>query len=378
MIVSCLQENLARGLNIVGRAVSTRSTLPVLGNVLLETDNGRLKLSATNLEIVVTCWIGAKVEEDGAVTVPHRTLNDLVSTLPQEPVSLELNEQTQTLHINCGRTEANVKGIDAQEFPLIPKPDQENRVRLETPVFKQMIGQVAMAAAVDDSRPILTGVSITLEGNHMLMVATDGFRLSMKSASIPAIVEKPMTFIVPAKALLELARIANDENDAIYISMPDGRNQIIFDMDNIVLVSQLIDGNFPDYTPIVPASNNTRTVMGTGEFRKACKTAEIFARESSHTARVRIEPGADDFSAGFATVTANSAETGDNVAQIDASVEGEPIEIAFNVKYMTDVLNVIDTPQVALETTSPMEPGVIKPVGDTDFIHIIMPMHFGR
>lgn len=378
MIVSCLQENLARGLNIVGRAVSTRSTLPVLGNVLLETDNGRLKLSATNLEIVVTCWIGAKVEQEGSITVPHRTLNDLVSTLPQEPVNIELNEQTQTIHVNCGRTEANVKGIDAQEFPLIPEPDQENRVRLETAVFKQMVNQVAMAAAVDDSRPILTGVSITLEGNHMLMVATDGFRLSMKSASIPAIVEKPINIIVPAKALLELARISNEDNETIYISMPEGRNQIIFDMDNIVLVSQLIDGNFPDYTPIVPDGSTTRTVMGTGEFRKACKTAEIFARESSHTARVRIEPGEDDFSAGYARVTANSAETGDNVAQIDAAVEGEGIEIAFNVKYMTDVLNVIDTPQVALETTSPMEPGVIKPVGDNDFVHIIMPMHFGR
>jgi DNA polymerase-3 subunit beta len=378
MIISCLQENLARGLNIVGRAVSTRSTLPVLGNVLLEMDNGRLKLSATNLEIVVTCWIGAKVEEEGAITVPHRTLNDLVSTLPQEPVNIELNVPTQTLHISCGRTDANVKGIDAQEFPLIPKPDQANRVRLETAVFKQMISQVAMAAAVDDSRPTLTGVSIAIENNHLLMVATDGFRLSMKSANIPSIVETPMNLIVPAKALLELARISNDDNDAIYISMPEGRNQIIFDMDNIVLVSQLIDGNFPDYTPIVPVSNNTRTVMGTAEFRKACKTAEIFARESSHTARVRIEPGADDFSTGFATVTANSAETGDNIAQIDASVEGEPIEIAFNVKYMTDVLNVIDTPQVALETTNAMEPGVIKPVGDTNFVHIIMPMHFGR
>lgn len=378
MILSCLQDNLARGLHIVGRAVSTRSTLPVLGNVLLETDNGRLKLSATNLEIVVTCWIGAKVEEEGAVTVPHRTLNDLVSTLPQEPVNFELNEPNQTLHISCGRTEANIKGIDAQEFPLIPEPDKEKRIRLETDVFKQMVNQVAMAAAVDDSRPTLTGVSISFEGSHMLMVATDGFRLSMKSASIPSTVEKPFTIIVPAKALLELARIANDNTDAIYISMPDGRNQIIFDMDNIVLVSQLIDGNFPDYTPIVPHSNKTRTIMGTAEFRKACRTAEIFARESSHTARVRIEPGGDDFSAGYATITANSAETGDNVAQIDANVEGDSIEIAFNVKYMTDVLNVIDTPQVALETTTPMEPGVIKPVGDNDFVHIIMPMHFGR
>lgn len=377
MKVSCLQENLAKGLGIVSRAVSTRSTLPVLANVLIATDNGRLKLSATNLEIVVTCWVGAKVEQEGAVTVPARTFSDLVGALPTEKVELQLNQQTQTLHITCARTEANIKGIDAQEFPLVPEPDQNNRIRVETDVFKHMISQVALAAAADDTRPTLTGVSARFEGSQVLMVATDGFRLSLRSAQIPGYVEDPFSVIIPARALSELARITSDDTKAIYISLPEGRNQIIFDMDNVVLVSQLIDGNFPDYTPIIPKRHSTRTVMGTADFRKACRTAEIFARESSHTARVRIEPG-DEIMPGHATIAATSAETGDNVAQIDASVEGDPIEIAFNVKYMTDVLNVIDTPQVALETTSAMEPGVIKPVGDNDFVHIIMPMHFGR
>ncbi len=377
MNISCLQENLAKGLNIVGRAVSTRSTLPVLANVMLSTDNGRLKLSATNLEIVVTCWIGAKVEEEGSITVPHRTLNDLVSTLPQEQVDIDLNIPNQTIHITCARTDANIKGIDAQEFPLIPEPDQNNRIRVEADVFKQMIAQVAMAAATDDTRPTLTGVSTTFEGSQILMVATDGFRLSMRSAHIPGYVENKFDIIIPARALLELSRIMSDSNEAVYISLPEGRNQIIFDMENIVLVSQLIDGPFPDYTPIIPKNSSTRTVMSTASFRKACKTAEIFARESSHTARVKIEPG-DGMAVGHATIAATSTETGDNVAQIDANVDGEPIEIAFNVKYMADVLNVIDTPQMALETSSAMEPGVIKPVGDNDFVHIIMPMHFGR
>jgi len=377
MKVSCLQENLVKGLSIVGRAVSTRSTLPVLANVLLATDNGRLKLSATNLEVVITCWIGAKVEEEGAITVPSRTFADLINALPQEPVSLALHERTQTLHISCARTEANIKGIDAQEFPLVPTPDRKHRIRLESDVLKHMISQVAFAAAVDDTRPMLTGVSTRFEQSKLLMAATDGFRLSVRSAQIPGLVEEPTTINVPARALVELARVIGDETEAVYLSLPEGRNQIIFDMENIVLVSQLIDGNFPDYTPIIPKRHNTRTVLGTAEFSKACRTAEIFARESSHTARVRIEPG-DEITPGYAVVAATSAETGDNVAQIDANVEGDPIEIAFNVKYMTDVLNVIDTPQVALETTSSMEPGVLKPVGDSDFVHIIMPMHFGR
>lgn len=377
MKVSCLQENLAKGLSIVGRAVSTRSTLPVLANVLVATDNGRLKLSATNLEIVITCWVGAKVEEEGAITIPARTLSDLVGALPQEQVDLTLNETTQTVHIDCGRTQANIKGIDAQEFPLVPEPDQENRIRVEAAVLKQMIAQVAFAAATDDARPTLTGVSTFFQGSQVTMAATDGFRLSVRSAHIPGHVEEPFTIIIPSRALTDVARVINDDLEAVYLSMPEGRNQVIFDMDNIVLISQLIDGNFPDYTPIIPRQHNTRAVLGRADFHKACRTADIFARESSHTARVSIEPG-DDLTPAYATIKATSIETGDNEARVDASVNGEPVEIAFNVKYMTEVLNVIDTPQVALETTSPMEPGVIKPVGDTDFVHIIMPMQFGR
>ena len=377
MKVSCLQENLAKGLSIVSRAVSTRSTLPVLANVLMATDNGRLKLSATNLEVVITCWIGAKVEEEGAITVPARTLNDLVGQLAQEQVYMTLDEPTQTLHVTCAKTDSNIKGIDAQEFPLVPEPDRENRTRVEADVFKQMINQVAFAAAVDDTRPTLTGVSTKFEGSKLTMAATDGFRLSLRAAHIPGYVEKATSVIIPSRALMEVARVTSDDVEAVYITFPEGRNQIIFDLDNIVIVSQLIDGNYPDYSPIVPSHHTTRTVLGTADFRKACKTAEIFAREASHTARVRIEPG-DEITPGYAIIQATSTETGDNVAQIDASVDGEPIEIAFNVKYMADVLNIIDTPQIALETTNPMEPGVIKPVGDNDFIHIIMPMHFGR
>jgi DNA polymerase-3 subunit beta len=377
MKVTCLQDNLAKGLSIVSRAVSPRSTLPVLGNVLLATDNGRLKLSATNLEIVITCWIGAKVAADGATTVPARTFSELVSTLPPDQVTLNLNEVTQTLHVSCQRTEANVKGISASEFPLVPQPDEKTRIRIEPAVLKQIISQVAFAAATDDSRPTLTGVSTTFDGNRIMMAATDGFRLSLRSANIAGFVEKPFSVVIPARALTDVARIMGDDLEAVYISMPQGRNQIIFDMENVVLVSQLIDGKFPDYGAIVPKTFNTRTVLNTAEFRKACRTTDIFARESSNTARVTIDPG-DGLSQARATIAANSQETGDNVAQLDASVDGSPIEITFNVKFMSDVLNVIDTPQVVVETTTASEPGVLKPVGDNDFVHIIMPMQFGR
>lgn len=377
MKVTCLQENLAKGLSIVGRAVSTRSSLPVLANVLIATDNGRLKLSATNLEIVITCWLGAKVEEEGAITVPARTLIDLVNNLPPEQIDLSLDEQTQTLHLACVRTESNIKGIDHQEFPLIPEPNTENRIKMETAVLKEMISQVAFAAAADDTRPTLTGILTRFSGDTVTMAATDGFRLSVREGGMAGYTEESLELIIPARALNEVARVANDNTEHVYISMPEGRNQVIFDMESVIVVSQLIDGKFPDFNAVLPKKHQTRTVISTSEFVKACKRADIFAREASHTARVRIEPG-DEITPGFTTITATSTETGDNVAQIDASVDGVPVEIAFNVKYMIEVLNVMPTPQVAIETTTAMEPGVIKPVGDTKFTHVIMPMHFGR
>lgn len=377
MKVSCLQENLAKGLGIVGRAVSSRSTLPVLANVLLATDEGRLKLSATNLEIVIICWIGAKVETEGSITVPARTFTDLVNTLSPDRVDLTLEEKSNTLHLASARSEANLKGIDAAEFPLVPEPSADNRFQVETEVLKGMIDQVAFAAATDDARPTLTGVLTKLEDNKITMAATDGFRLSIKSTELVDFSPDPIEVIIPARALNELSRIVDDDTEQIFISMPEGRNQVVFDMENIVLVTQLIDGNFPDFKPVIPQRFSTRTVLNAGEFSKACKMAEIFARESSHTARVKIEPG-NELMPGSATISATSAETGDNVAQIDATVEGEEIEIAFNVRYMGQVLSVMGSPQVALETTLSTEPGVIKPVGDDDFVHIIMPMHFGR
>ncbi|MGW8318208.1 MAG: DNA polymerase III subunit beta [Candidatus Promineifilaceae bacterium] len=377
MKVSCLQENLAKGLGIVSRAVSTRSTLPVLANVLLATDGGRLKLSATNLEIGITSWIGAKVEEEGSITVPARTISDLVSALPPETVAMTLDTKTQTLHMASARIESNIKGIDPSEFPLVPESGEDDRYKIESEVLKSMINQVAFAAATDDARPTLTGVLTRLDGKQIKMAATDGFRLSVRTAELTDYAEQPIEVVIPARALNELARIMDDETEAIHISLPEGRNQVVFDMENVVLVSQLIDGNFPDFQPVVPKRYGTRTVINTGEFAKACKMAEIFARESSHTARVRVEPG-NELMPGYATISATSSETGDNVAQIDASVEGNEVEIAFNVRYMSQVLGVIDTAQTALETTKSTDPGVIKPVGKDDFLHIIMPMHFGR
>jgi DNA polymerase-3 subunit beta len=373
MRVSCLQENLAKGLSVVGRAVATRSTLPVLANVMLSTDNGRLKLSATDLEIGINCWIGAKVEEDGATTVPARSFIDLVNSLPPERIDMELIVRTQTLNLLCARYEANLKGIDAQEFPLIPSAEEgEGQITLEPDVFKRMTEQVVLAAATDESRPILTGVLAKFEGNRLTLAAADGFRLSVRTAELPA-ETKPASVIIPARALAELARISTDEED-ITMAITPTRKQVLFHAPNVDLVSQLIEGNFPDYQQIIPKSYSTRTVVNTNSLLRACKTASIFARDAANIVRFQIAPGGE-LAAGHITIAATSAELGDNVGEIDASIKGDEIEIAFNVKYLIDVLSVMDSAQIALETTTSSSPGVIKPVGDVDFVHVIMPMH---
>ncbi|MFL7792373.1 MAG: DNA polymerase III subunit beta [Anaerolineae bacterium] len=377
MKISCLQENLAKGLGIVGRAVSPRSTLPVLGNVLLATDNGRLKLSATNLEVGINCWIGAKVEEEGATTVPARTFIDLVNSLPPERMDMELVTRTQTLNLRAGRSEANIKGIDAQEFPLVPVPDGEGAISIEAEALRSAIGQVAFAAATDESRPILTGVLAKFEEARLTLAAADGFRLSVRTVELPRAVPDPFSVIIPSRALVELGRVSGEQEDPVTITVTPTRNQVIFQLTDIVLVSQLIDGNFPDYRQIIPKDRSTHTVVDTAVFLKACKTALIFARDAAHIARLHIKPGTE-LSPGSMIVSATSAETGDDVSELDASIAGEEVEVAFNVRYLIDMLSVAGTPQVGLDTTSSSSPGVLRPIGEEDFTHVIMPMHLGR
>jgi len=349
----------------------------VLSNVLMATDEGRLKLSATNLEVGINCWIGAKVEEDGATTVPARLLIDFVNSLPPERIDAQLVTRTQTVNLRCANYEANIKGIDAQEFPLIVALSEDSSVLIEPEILREMINQVSFAAAVDDSRPVLTGVLAELSGTRFTMAAADGFRLSVRSTDLPTPVASPSSVIIPARALQELARISAEQNSPIRMTIAPNRSQVFFRMTDIDLVSQLVEGNFPDHRQIIPKSHATRTVVDVGQFLSAVKIASFFARDAANVLRINITPGEQGMS-GKLTVAATSAELGDNVSDIEAIVEGAPVEIAFNAKYLIDVLSVIATPQVALETSNPSSPGVLKMVGSEGFVHVIMPMHVAR
>jgi DNA polymerase III subunit beta len=376
MKVSVLQENLAHGLNIVSRAVSPRSTLPVLANVLVATDEGRLRLSATNLEMGITCWIGAKIEEEGSTTVPARTFTDLVSTLPSDRVNMTLNVRTQSLNVVCGSSNTDIKCIDSQEFPPIPVPDLGQGIQINVADLKEMIQQVVFAASADEARPILTGVLVTVQGNQIGLEAADGFRLSVRKTSLSDSASRPIKAVIPARALSELARIAGDGDQPLTMVVPPGRGQVIFRMKDVELASQLIEGTFPDLEQVIPRSYQTRTVLSTAQFLKACKQAEIFAREGSHIARINITPGGE-MKPGSVEISGHSEETGSNQTVVDASIEGPPVLIAFNVRFLREVLDVIKTPNVALETTTETSPGVIHPVGEDTFLHVIMPMHLG-
>lgn len=381
MRVSVLQENLYRGLSTVSRAIQSRPTLPILANVLIATDDdARLQLSATNLELGITAWIGAKVDASGSITVPARTLQDLVSTLPPERVDMDLDVRTLTLHLSCGAKSANIKGMDATEFPLMPGFDADHAVAVNARVLKEMIDHVVFSAAKEDNRPILTGVLMRFEGDILTLAAADGYRLAVRTTELEFSTgdQTPDALIVPARTLNELSRIISDEDDEVLIGLPDGRGQVMFRLNSALVVSQLIEGKFPDYEAIIPRRHETSVLAYTDDLLAACKSSEVFAKDSANTARVLVEPSGSANVPGRVIVAGQSQEKGDAQAPLDASINGQAVEVAFNIRYLIDVLSVIKEDQVVLETSGATSPGVVRPAGRDDFIHVIMPMSTGR
>src|SRR6476469_10597208 len=362
-----MQENLARGLSVVSRAVSNRS-LPVLTNVPLKTEDGGLKLPATNLEIGITYWVPGKIEVDGATSVPARLLTDLVNSLPGgEPIDLELGDG-ETLHIRSGRFESNIKGISADDFPTVQTAGERPVTRIPQNVLRHALDETAFAAASDEARPILTGVLARFEGDQLTLAAADNYRIAVKT--VPILDAVPETSVViPARALNELARVLADVDDPVDVVLAAARNQVLFHLDGIDLVSRLIDGQFPNYQQVVPKEHTTRAVLDREELLRAVRPAALIAHESANIVKLQIGGDGDP----GVTVSAN-AEVGDHVGQVDAAVEGDGTTIAFNARYLADVLTNVSADQFALELNGPLSPGVFKPVGDDRYVHVVMPV----
>ena len=373
MKLTCLQENLNKGLAIVGRAVATRTTLPITNNVLLAADNGRLKLVATNLEMAISCWIGAKIEQEGSITVPARLLTEFVGSLPNDTITVNLSPQTKTLGLKCARNEARISGVDAKEFPPIPSVDDGVTTEVEVDALRQAINQVVFAAATEESRPVLTGVCTQFEGNTLTLAAADGFRLAVYKMPVKNRLGQKTEVIIPARTLAELNRLMADQEEPIKITLNPNKSQVLFRLKSTELVSQLVQGTFPNYSQLIPKSYNTRVMVNVADFLRATKTASIFARDGSGIVRLVVTPGSEE-NPGRLAVSARSEEIGDNVGEIDATVEGADSKIAFNGKYLMDVLGVLKENQVALETTNPSSPGLIRPVGSENYTHVVMPM----
>ena len=378
MKLVCTQRALAEGLAIVERAVPTKSPLPVLSNVLLATDDGRLKLVANNLEMAISTWVAADVADAGAVTLPAKLLADFVTSLVGGDMEMALKPGTKTMNLKCGRYEANINGIDADDFPAVPTVGEGPRCQVAAKTLRMGINQVAFAAATDETRPVLSGVLVTIEGDELTMAAADGFRLAVRTIPLAESVEEKLSLLVPGRTLIELARIIADTDDPVEIAATPNRNQVMFQYPGLLVVSRLIEGQFPDYQRIIPQSYQTRVVLPVAEFLQATKTAAVFSRENSNIVRVNVAPSGEELVPGRVDVLASSAEMGDNAGQLDGSVDGEETQIAFNVRYLRDALEAVSTGEVALEITGPTSPGLLKPVAGTGHLHVIMPMHVAK
>jgi DNA polymerase-3 subunit beta len=363
-----MQENLARGLSVVTRAVSSRSTLPVLGNVLLRTEDAGLKLTATNLEIGITSWVPGKIDTEGALTVPARLITDVVTGLPAgERVDLEVENGT-SLRIKAGRYQTHLRGIDADEFPVIPSAGERPTTRVKQGELRKALGEVAFAAASDEARPILTGVLTRFNGSKLTLAAADNYRIAVKTLDVMNAVEDT-SIVVPARSYTELMRILTDTEEPVDVMLAQAKSQVIFHVDGTDLVSRLIDGQFPNYQQVLPTAHASRAVVEREDLLKAVRLSALIASSAANVVRLRV---GENGSTGITIAAA--ADVGDAEGEVEATLEGDPVTIAFNARYLTEALQNLDGDQLALEFSGPLSPGVLKPTEDADYVHVIMPV----
>lgn len=374
MWVTCLQENLAKGLATVGRAVASRATLPVTQNVLIQTDQGRLKLTATNLEIAISTWIGGQIESEGAITIPARMLTDFVNSLPPEKVEINLVNEPKGIHITCANFEATINGTDAAEFPPIPSVDDGASITIPGDTLRGALERVVFSAATDDSRPALTGVNVDITETSLTLAAADGFRMSVEKSELADGPADEVSCIVPARTMSELQRLLTDPSGEVEFTITPARTQALFRMANVEVVTQLVQGTFPDYEKIMPVSHTTRADIDLQRMVQATRAASVFARDGSGIIRLVMSPG-ENGDSGSVAISSRAEEMGDNKGVVAAKVEGDESKIAFNARFLTDVLNVMRGDDVVLETTTPSSPGLFRSDKLAGYSHVIMPMY---
>ena len=369
MEIKCEKSDLEKKVQITARAVSARSTLPILNNLLIDTREDSLYLAATDLEIGIKTAVSAQITATGATTLPAKLFSDIISSLPEGEVIINTDEKHIST-IQCCRSNYTLHGMDATEFPLLQMPEvAEGGVCFEISQrsLQLLIKQTIFAASTDEARAILTGALFGIDNDSVKLVATDTHRLAIKSAML----ERPtqnINIIVPARALSELSRLFGAEEDAI-LKISCSENQILFQVAQTSLLSRLIEGQFPAYEKVIPTEFSSRLTLNKEEFLRALRRASVLAREDVNKVVLKAD-------AGTLQITAESPEVGKSHEELQITLEGNPIEIAFNAKYLIDALAVIDADEVYFELQGALQPGVVKYTKepDYDYVYVVMPM----
>lgn len=377
------RKDLYEAVQTVGRAVSGRSTLPILSHILVSPQGGgALKLTATDLEMWVECSLTARIqaslgdmEDAGGFTVPSRYFTEILGALPEADVILDRPDGGNKTQLRCGRSDYSLLGLPAEEFPALPEVEPAATITVTGGMLKAMIKQVAFAVSTDETRVILTGVLFIFNGKQIKMVATDTHRLAVRGG-VAAAGEGQGQAVLPARAMNEISRLAGDD-DEVVIALAQGQARFEVNKKNsngetlatTTLITRLIEGQFPNYERVIPAGHERKLTLETSEFQKAVKRVAIVARENAN--RIVLETQGAQLS-----LSAESGTVGSARDEIEVAREGDDIQIAFNAKYLGDVLAAIETEGVVLELTEPLRPGILRPIGDTaaDYLCVLMPM----
>ena len=375
MQTTSIKDNLYKGLNTISRAVPGRSSIPIVQNVLIKTDPDGITLTATNLTMTIRTKVAAIVSREGAITIPAKLFTEFVNTLPNEPVSINVPEGSMIANLTCAKARANIHGADPKDFPPAPALTDGLTASISPKDLKTAISRTAFAAAKDESRPVLTGINIALSESTMVMAAADGFRLAINKTNLDNPAQSEINAIVPAPTLQQLLRLITDDEAPIEMMVTPNTGQIMFRIGQTELISQLLNGEFPDYNRLVPDNQGTKCIFNTKQLLQAAKTAAIFAKEGGGIIRLEMQSGPDTPRQPTALISAQADEVGSNLDQVPMEqMDGEDSKIAFNSAYLIELLSSLDPEQVTVETNNPSSPGVFTIGEDKEYTHVIMPM----
>lgn len=361
MKLQVTQENINKALGTVARVANARGTLPVLANVLIRTVNNRLSIAATNLDIAITHYIGAKVAEEGSITVPARLMQDFVSSLPSGVIDLNLDEYK--LHISTDQYQSVINGVSAEEFPVMPGIDKGKKWTIPGPVLKKSLQQVVMAASTDEARPVLTGVLLHSGEGKLFMAATDSYRLAEKQLGESS---EQIELLVPVSAMQDLLRIVGDfEGD---VAVTSDEQQVLFQVGDVELVARLIEGRYPDYRKLIPQDFATTATLKRTDLLNVTKVSSLFARESAGSITINVDEATQNLS-----IRSVASQLGENTATADAKVKGSGV-ITLNSRYLLDALHALGGEDVLFAFNGKLEPTVIRDPAADDYTHIIMPL----